>query len=117
MSLNPVMLLISICFGGLGGYGFWAGNHNDKFGILISIVAGFMIFVLTTGFLAVKSKTPNGTVGNIRAISIVMLFVSLITNIAFSFVNFQQPAAYIIVNGIEFLIWILISYAVSNALK
>lgn len=117
MTVNLIMLLVSLCVGGLGGYGFWAANFSDKFGLLVSIVAGVMIFVLLAGLIALKSKNPNGSVGNIRALSATMLIISLITNIVFSFFNFQKPAAYIIVNGIEFLIFILVSYAVYSSLK
>lgn len=117
MKINPIMLLLSLGFGGLGAYGFWAANSNDKFGLLISIVAGVMIFVFLTSLIAVHSKEANGSIGNLRAISIVMLIVSVITNIVFSFFNFQNPAAYIIISGIELLLFIAITYGVFKALK
>ena len=117
MTINPVMFLLSLAFGGLGGYGFWAANSNDKFGLLVSIVSGLMIFVCLAGLTAVRAKNANGSVGNLRAISVVMLIVSLVMNIIFSFFNFQNPAAYIIVNGIEALIFVLVGYGVYQALK
>ena len=86
MAINPVMFLLSLAFGGLGGYGFWAAN-------------------------------ANGAVGNLRAISVVLLIVSLMTNIIFSFFNFQNPAAYIIVNGIEILIFVFVGYGIFQSLK
>ena len=117
MKINPIMLILSLGFGGLGGYGFWAANSSDKFGLLISIVAGVMIFIFLTSLIAVRSKEANGSTGNLKAISIVMLIISLITNIVFSFFNFQNPAAYIIVSGIELLLFIAISYGVFKALQ
>lgn len=117
MTVNPVMLLISLCFGGLAGYGFWAANSSDKFGLLLCIAAGVMIFINLTALLALRLKNPNGSLGNIRAVSAVMLIVSLVTNIIFSCFDFQNPAAFIIINGIEFLIMILVCYGVYNSLK
>ena len=117
MTINPVMFLLSLAFGGLGGYGFWAANSNDKFGLLVSIVAGAMVFAYLAGLTAIRSKNANGSVGNLRAISAIMLIVSLATNIVFSFFNFQNPAAFIIVNGIELLIFILVAYGIFQSLK
>ena len=81
------------------------------------IVAGVMIFITLTALFAIRSKNPNGSVGNIRAISVVLLIVSLVTNIIFSCFDFQNPAAFIIINGIEFLIFILVGYGIYNSLK
>ena len=117
MAINSVMFLLSLAFGGLGGYGFWAANANDKFGLLVSIVSGVMIFACLAGLTAVRSKNANGAVGNLRAISVVILIVSLVTNIIFSFFNFQNPAAYIIVNGIEILIFFFFGYGIFQSLK
>lgn len=117
MTVNVVMLAISLAFGGLAGYGFWAANSSDEFGLLVSIVSGAMIFLTLGGLLALKSKNPDGTVGNLRALSVAMFVISLITNIIFSCFNFQNPAAYIIVNALELLIFVSVGYAVYSALK
>ncbi len=117
MTVNPVMLFISLCFGGLGAYGFWSANSSDSYGLLVCIVAGIMIFITLVGIIALKSKEQNGSLGNIRAVSVALFIVSLITNIIFSFFDFKNPAVYIITNGIEFLIMILVCYSVYKSLK
>jgi hypothetical protein len=47
----------------------------------------------------------------------VFLLLEIITNIIFSIAEITAPAAYIIVNGILILVYVLIGYAVSRALK
>jgi hypothetical protein len=84
--------------------------------LLVAIGAGFTIFLTLGGLLALSSN-GSGSVGNIRALSVVFLLVEIIVNIIFSVVNMATPAAYIIVNGILVLVYVLIAYAVSRALK
>jgi hypothetical protein len=115
MKVNFVMLLIALAIAVLVAYGFYSGNKNDETVWLITIASGIMIFVTLSGILAVTFDGRGGT-GNVRVVSILFLIISIISNAIFSFIT-MTPAPYIIINGILFLVYILISYGIVKALK
>jgi len=117
MKINPVFLLISLAVASLAAYGFFSANSGETYQLLITISAGLMILINLGGIIALQSAGGRGSVGNIRALSIVFLIISIISNIVFSFINLAAPTAYVITNGIIFLIYILITYSVIRALK
>jgi len=117
MRMNFVMLLIALAIATLSAYGFYAWNSGETFQLLITIGAGFLIFITFSGIIALKSAGGRGSVGNIRVLSIIFLIISIISNVIFSIISLVAPTSYIIVNGILFLIFILIGYGVINALK
>jgi hypothetical protein len=98
------------------GYGFYSWNSGEPYQVLISIGSGLMIFLPLGGSLAL-SAGEHGAIGNIRALSLVFLIIAIISNIIFNFVTLASPVAYVIVNGVLLLIYILVAYAVSRALK
>jgi len=116
MKINPVFALIAFAISALAGYGFFTWNGGEPYQVLITIGGGLTIFLPLAGLLALTSD-GHGSVGNIRALSVVFLFVEIIVNIVFSIVDMRTPTAYIIVNGILVLVYILIGYAVIRALK
>lgn len=117
MKVNPVLLLISLAIACLSGYGFFAANAGKDFQLLVTIGAGFLIFTTICGIIALKSAGGRGIVGNIRALSIVFTVVFIISNSIFSFIKLSSPTAYIITNGILFLVYILIAYSIIRALS
>lgn len=116
MKINAVLLLIALAISSLAGYGFFAWNIAEPYQTLLAIGGGLTIFLPLCG-LFVLSSDGRGTVGNIRALSGVFLVLEIIGNIIFSAVNMSSATTYIIVNGILVLIYILIAYTVSKALK
>jgi len=117
MKVNPVFILISLAIAALAGYGFFSWNSGEAYQILIVIGAGIIIFVTLSGIIAIQSTDARGSLGNIRALSIVFFLIGVISNIIFSIISINAPAAYIVINGIIFLVYILIAYAISRALK
>jgi len=115
MKINFVPALIAFGIAALAGYGFYAWNGNETYQLLVAIGAGLFIFITMGGAIAV---TPDGrgSVGNIRALSVVFLILAIISNIIFSIASLSAPTSYIIVNGILFLLYILIAYAVNRAI-
>ena len=91
-------------------------NSNESTQLLICIFTGVISFISLTGIIAIRSK-GDGSVGNIRALSIVFFIISLVVNFIFSFVNFEKPTAYIITNGIILIVYITICYSIYKALK
>jgi len=116
MKINPIFALIAFGISTLAGYGFFAWNGGEPYQLLVAIGGGLTIFLPLAGLLALSSD-GHGPVGNIRALSVVFLVVEIIANIIFSAVNMVTPTAYIITNGILVLVYILVGYAVSRALK
>ena len=112
MKVNPIFLLISFAISFLAGYGFFSANSGEDYQLLVSIGAGALIFITLSGILAIQSAGERGGVGNIRALSVVFLIISIISNVIFSFMTLVKPTAYIIINGILLLLYILISYAI-----
>ena len=117
MKVNPIFLLISFAIASLAGYGFFAANSGETYQLLVTIGAGIFIFITFSGIIAIQSTGGRGSVGNIRALSIAFFPIAIISNIIFSFITLVTPTAYIIINGIFFLIYILIAYAIIRALK
>ena len=115
MKINPVFALIAFAIAALAGYGFFAWNANEEYQMLTAVGAGLSIFIALGSTIAVSSDR-RGIAGNIRALSIVFLLLFIISNIIFSVIGFSTPAAYIIVNGILLLIYILIAYAVKRTI-
>jgi hypothetical protein len=109
MKINPIFALIAFAISALVGYGFYSLS-----GMFMAIGGGLTIFLPLAGLLALSSE-GHGPVGNIRALSVVFLVLEIIVNIIFSLVD--ATTAYIITNGILILVYFLIGYAVSRALK
>lgn len=116
MKINPVFTIIAFAMSALAGYGFYSWNSGEPYQLLLAIGGCFTIFLPLVGLLALSSDR-RGIVGNLRALSSVFLLVEIITNIIFSIVKMSRPTAYLIVNGIFILVYILIGYATSRALK
>ena len=116
MKIDPIFTIISLCITALIGYGFFMLNSGETTQLLICILTSVMLFVSMTGILAIRSK-GEGSVGNIRAISIIFFIIELIVNLIFSFANFQKPTAYIIVNGLILVLFITICYSIYRALN
>jgi len=115
MKINFVMLLIAFAIAVLIGFGFYSGNKDETYVWLISMASGIFGFITLSGILAVTFE-GRGSTGNVRVISILFFIASLISNFIFTFFSLTFTT-YIIVNGILFLIYILIGYGIVRALK
>lgn len=117
MKVNMVFLLISLAIAALAGYGFFSWNSGDPFQLLITIGTGIMVFITLSGIIALQTISEKGSVGNIRALSVVFLIIFIISNIIFSIISLITPSSYIVINGILLLVYILIAYAINRALR
>jgi hypothetical protein len=116
MKINIIFGVITLAIAGLSGYGFFVWNEAESCQFLIAFGAGVTLFLPLGGLLALSSDR-QGSVGNIRAFSVIFLILEIISNIIFSLIPLVKPTAYIIVNGILFLVYILIVYVIIRALK
>jgi integral membrane sensor domain MASE1 len=115
MKISPVMLVVSFAISGLVAYGFYTANHGEASFWLITVGSGILCFTALSGILAVGFDVRGGT-GNYRIVSALFLIISLISNVIFNFLSYTV-ASYIIVNGILFLLYIVIEYAIIKAIK
>jgi hypothetical protein len=115
MKINPVMLIVSLAIAGLISFGFYTANNGEVYLWLITIGSAFLCFVTLSGILAVGFDIRGGT-GNYKIVSALFFILTLISNIIFNFLSFTL-ASYIIINGILFLLYIVIEYAIIKALK
>lgn len=112
MKLDIIKIFIAIAVSGLIAYGFFAFNTSPNKDLL---TVGSLIFLITslTFTIGVSFNLPR-TTSLIRTVSAIFFIIALLGNIAFSFMEFKE-ATYIIVNGILFLIYGLISYSIGKA--
>ena len=71
-------------------------------------IATTLIFTISVSFEQPRTTT------NIRVLSGIFFVLALISSLIFMLVQFNSPL-YILINGIMFLIWLLIVYALKRA--
>jgi hypothetical protein len=115
MNINPVMLIVSLAVSALIGFGFYTANQGEVYHWLITVGSAFLCFISLSGILAVSFDVRGGT-GNYKIVSALFFIIMLISSIIFNFLNFTL-ASYIIINGILFLLFVTIEYAIIKALR
>ncbi|GHV39117.1 hypothetical protein AGMMS50268_03450 [Spirochaetia bacterium] len=115
MKINPVMLIISLAIASLIAFGFYSGNKDETYQLLLTIGTGIFAFLTLSCTLAVSFDVRGGT-GNVRIVSVIFFIISIASGLIFNFLNFSL-APYVIINGILLLVFILIEYAVIKALE
>ena len=111
MKINFVQTIIAIALSLLIAYGLYS-FHESENKILLSV--GSFVFLAVTLILTIGSsfELPRTTT-NVRVVSGIFFVIALITNLAFTFLNFSVPN-YIIINGILLLVFILITYSINK---
>jgi hypothetical protein len=111
MKINFVQTIIAIAVSLLIAYGLYS-FHESENKILLSV--GSFVFLAVTLILTIGSsfELPRTTT-NVRVVSGIFFVIALITNLAFTFLNFSVPN-YIIINGILLLVFILITYSINK---
>jgi hypothetical protein len=115
MKINSVMLIVSLAISGLIAFGFYSANTGEVYLWVITIGSGLLSSITLSGILAVNFNVRGGT-GNYKIVSALFFIFALAGNIIFNFLNFTL-APYIIVNGILFLLYVLVGYGVIKALR
>jgi hypothetical protein len=114
MKINPILLIIALAIAALGAFGFYAANGNETYRWLITIGSGLSLFITLGGLLALSAE--GRTVVNIKVTSVLFFIGLLVEHIIFS-VTALRLTPYVIITGILLLLFVLISYAVTKALK
>ncbi|MGE8528707.1 hypothetical protein [Chryseobacterium rhizosphaerae] len=113
MKLDFIKTIIAVAVSSLIAYGFYTLNTGDYKELL---TVGSLIFLMPTLALTVgvTFHLPR-TTSLIKTVSALFFGLAIISNLAFSLIGFKEPALYIIVCGVLFLIYSLITYSVSKA--
>lgn len=107
MKINTFPALIAILVSALIAFGFYSFTDNAE--KLLLAIGGF-IFSAVSLMLFVGAQYGHYTRNiNVRSTSLMFFGAFMVSNTAFCFMAFE-PATYIIINGILFLIFILIIY-------
>ena len=112
MKINFVQTIIAIAVSLLIAYGLYS-FHESENKILLSVGSFVFLAITLIPTIATSFELPR-TSTNVRVISGIFFTVALISNLAFTFLNFSVPS-YIIINGILLLIFILIAYSINKA--
>lgn len=112
MKIDLIKTIITIAVSGLIAYGFFAFSTSINKDLL-TYGSFFFLMITLMMTIGVNFKLPRTTT-MVRTISAIFFSIALISNIFFSFMPFKE-ATYIIVNGILFLIYGLISYSIGKA--
>jgi hypothetical protein len=112
MKINFVQTIIAIAVSLLIAYGLYS-FHSSENKILLS--AGSFVFLATALVMTIGAsfELPRTTT-NIKVVSGIFFVIALISNLIFTFINFSVPN-YVIINGILFLVFILIAYSINKA--
>ena len=112
MKINFVPTIIAIVISLLVSYGLYS-FHDSENKILLS--AGSFVFFATSLVMAIGANFEHPrTTSNIRTVSGIFFTIALISNLIFTFLNFSVPS-YIIINGILWLVFMLIAYSINKA--
>lgn len=112
MKLNFVKSIISLAVSSLIAYGFYSFHEsNNK---LLLTAGSFLFLSLTLLFTLGVSFEQSRTTTMIRTTSAIFFVIAFASNLTFSFFTFSTPI-YVIVNGIGFLTYSLITYSISRA--
>jgi hypothetical protein len=114
MKINVALLLISLAIAALAAFGFFVGNGDEPYRLVITIGSGLSFFVTLGGVFALSAA--NGGTVNIKVVSALFFIALLIENVVFSFTAIRL-APYVIITGILLLVYVLIVYAITRALK
>ncbi len=112
MKLNFVQAIIAIALSLLVAYGLY-NFHDGENKIVLS--TGCFVFLAATLVITIGTNFESSrTTANIRVVSGTFFVIALISNLIFTFLNFSVPS-YIIISGILFLLFILITFSIIKA--
>jgi hypothetical protein len=115
MKVNWFLFCIAFAIAGLIAYGFFAGNIDSQYRIVIVSGAFLSCFVPLAGMLALKLDVRGGL--NLRLLSLLFVIGALVVNIVFNLGSIFSLTPYIIVMGILLLLYTLAMYGLVKALQ
>jgi hypothetical protein len=112
MKVNIVQTIIAILISTLFAYGFY--NFSLTENKIVLSIGSFIFLGITSTISFGCSFELSRTNTNIKTLAILFFFIALLSNILFTLLFFSVPA-YVLINGILFLIFMLTTYSVYRA--
>ena len=113
MKINPIPALIGIGISALLAYGFYSFTP-DATRILISIGSFIMLSLSALCAVGIQFDLYRRAI-NTRTLSMFFFCAAFVSNVVFAFI--LSADAYIIVNGIMLLLYLLMLYFVSRPIN
>jgi len=112
MKIDFIKTIIALAVSMLIAYGFFSLHHSENSQLLVftSFVELFLSSFIVLGFRFELNRTTT----NVRTVASIFFAVFLIVNIVFSFLIFSEQL-YVILNGLIFLLGMLIVYSIIKA--
>ena len=101
VNFPKTIIAIAICL--LIAYGLYRFNGGEN--KMVLCIGGFLFLVSALIVAIGTSFQQSRTTTNVRVVASVFFSIAMISNVLFTFISFSIPA-YIIVNGILYLIFI-----------
>ncbi|WET69787.1 hypothetical protein [Sphingobacterium sp.] len=111
MKLDYIKTVIAIAISCLISYGFFVFTNNSN-KELLSVGTCLFLSVTLVCTLAIQLQSARTTT-LVKTVSSIFFVCALIINIAFLFIEFKKEI-YIILTGIVFLVYVLLTYSVSK---
>jgi hypothetical protein len=112
MKIDFIKTLIALAASLLIAYGFFSFHHSENSQLLA--FASFAELFLSSFIVLGLRFELNRTTTNVRTVASLFFVLFLLTNIIFSFLIFSTQL-YIIINGLIFLLGMLIVYSIIKA--
>ncbi len=107
MKINVIPTCIAVAIAALCSYGLFQMTNNEN--PIVLIIGNFISIALILSTIIGVAFNQSRLSVNIKVTSAVFLVLSVISNCVFCFAT-NSISAYIVINGILLLIWILLVY-------
>jgi hypothetical protein len=113
MKIDPIKSIIALSISALISYGLY--NFHDSDNRMLLTIGSFLFIAITLLVSIGVSFGPERTSMVITSTSALFFIIALVSNIVFSFMSSFSEVPYIIINGILFLVFMLIVNSVAQA--
>jgi hypothetical protein len=112
MKFHLVPTIIALAISSLISFGFYS-FHGGENKFLLSL--GCLVFLSTTLTMALGTRFESPrTTTNIRVVSGIFFFISFVNHLIYIFLSNFSSTNYIVINGILFLIFVLIIFSLNK---
>lgn len=113
MKVKVVPTIIALGISALLAYALYNNCHTEGKEMLLAIGGGLCLFLPMATCLGLRFELSR-TSANIAVVGAVFFVMMLVSNAIFAFSHFETHA-YVIVNGILLLLFLLITYLIAKA--
>lgn len=113
MRINPILCVLAAAIAGLITFGLYSMQNTNATWLIT--IGGFICMVLplatTLGIRFEETRTTT----NVKVLSGMFFAILLVSHFIFAGFRISSTPAYVVINGIVLLLWLLIAYAIAKA--